>query len=308
MYDTEHYDEAVLAAFRVIEETLRQALGRSDATMKELLHEGLNVATGTLQDPKAWQSEREGMYLLFKAAFQSFRDRRAHGFVATEAEEAFDLIVLANRMLLIAKERDRSSQHEPTTSYVVDTDKLLSLLGAQRGHRAQPVLLDADGDGEPELLGPGRMEEGEVLRISKVEGESAKQVEVERIDPDTIWALMNISAADVDNDGRQEVVCTVSAGNQPWALMFYKFRNGRYEILRTVPRHDEGFSGRQTVWLRAHIADINDDGELEVVEEPKTSGVMPPPVRYIWKWDEDAGAFQLLYQEELTWDFMQGRL
>jgi len=312
-YASEHYDDAVLAAFRVIEETLRDALGKSDAPMKDLLHAGFNPATGTLQDPKAWQSEREGMFSLFKSAFQVFRDRRAHGFVPTDAEEAFDSIVLANRLLLIVEARVSSSQPAPTTTYPISPDKLMSLLGAHIGHRAEPVLLDADGDGEPELVSPGSGEEGEVITIFKEVGGVRRRADVERsphYDSATL-VVMNISNADVDNDGQQEVVCTIEAGNQPWALMFFKYRNGRYEILRGIPRKIPKYGGwkwhREEIWLRAFVGDIDEDGKVEIVSEPKTGGAMPPPVRYIWKWNENEGGFQLLYEEELTYSFpMEG--
>jgi len=301
-YASEHYDDAVLAAFRVIEETLRDALGKSDAPMKDLLHQGFNPATGTLQDPKAWQSEREGIFLLFKSAFQAFRDRRAHEFVSTDAEEAFDLIVLANRMLLIVEDRHRSSRLGSSISYAVDPEKLRPLLGTLTGEETEPVFLDADGDGELELLGPGRGE-GEVFVVSKVVEGLNREVEVERRDRNNNSVLMNVMTADVDNDGRPEVVCTVAAGNQPWALMFYKHRYGRYAILKSIPQFDGREWYMEELWLRAHIADVNGDGEIEVVSEPKTGGAMPPPVRYFWKWNGNEGGFELLYEEESPYRF-----
>src|SRR5215216_1701335 len=100
-YRNRHYDDAVLAAFKVIEERLRDITGKTDARTMALLHETLNPTTGSLQDPQAWQTEREGIYTFFRSAFLAFRDRRAHGFLTTDEEEAFDLIVLANRLLLL---------------------------------------------------------------------------------------------------------------------------------------------------------------------------------------------------------------
>src|SRR5215210_6732823 len=95
----------------------------SDANRQDLLKETFNPATGTLHDPKDWQSEREGIFKFLDGAFLSFRNPPAHKFIDTDAEEAFDLIVLANRILLVIEERQQHlqpqltrSQRQPTTS------------------------------------------------------------------------------------------------------------------------------------------------------------------------------------------------
>lgn len=309
LYNSGHYEEAVLAAFKVIEERLRDITGKSDAGRKDLLKETFNPTSGTLQDPKAWTSERQGIYNFFDGAFLSFRNPPAHKFVETDAEEAFDLIVLANRMLIIVEDRHRTSRLGPIASYTVRPERLLSLLGANQRYTAEPILLDADGDGELELISPGG-EGGEIIRVSKkIEGVTT-EAEVERsaTHEGATHVVMNITDADVDNDGQREIVCTVNAGNQPWALMFYKYRNGRYELLKAVPQYNGWAWYSQEAFLRAHIADINEDGEVEVVSEPKTGGAMPPPVRYVWKWNENEGVFQLLHEEKLTYDFpLEGR-
>lgn len=65
-YESGHYEDAVLAAFKVIETRLRNITGKSDALVKELLHDTLNPTAGTLHLQKAWGSEREGKFLLFR--------------------------------------------------------------------------------------------------------------------------------------------------------------------------------------------------------------------------------------------------
>ncbi len=219
-YNNGHYEDAVLAAFKVIETRLRDFTGKPDAPVKELLYDTLNTTTGMLQDPKAWQSEREGMFGFFRSAFLAFRDRRAHEFVNTDEEEAFDLIVLANRMLLIIEQGQQNSQTQPPTpdfSY----ERLSSLVtaylsvGEDAGYRSKPLFFDADHDGEPELLIPGQLltsdrERGEAFRVLKNIGETNQQIEVEK--GDYSFPANGILLADVDNDGQQEVVCTTPVG------------------------------------------------------------------------------------------------
>ncbi len=315
-YDSGHYEDAVLVAFKVIEERLRTATGKVDARTMDLLHETLNPTAGTLQDPKAWQSERDGIYNLFRSAFLAFRDRRAHQFVNTDAEEAFDLIVLANRLLLIIEKGQQHSQPQsaaPSYSF----GSLSSLLSAYISvdedavYRPKPVFLDADNDGVPELLIPGQLfssnrEVGEVFRALKVIGETSQQIEVEK--GAYAFPAENILLADVDNDGRQEVVCTARVGvGYNTDTLIYKYRGGRYEILMKDQHAPSEFHNPHS-FFRAHVGDIDDDGQVEVAEEPKLSGALPPPVRYVWRWNEDEGHFQFLYEEELTYDFpMEGR-
>lgn len=86
-------------------------------------------------------------------------------------------------------------------------------------------------------------------------------------------------------------------------LLVYKYRNGRYEVLKKDPQAATGTQGG-FAFFRAYVGDINDDGQVEVVSEPKVSGALPPPVRYVWKWSEEEGVFTFLYEEELTYDWL----
>lgn len=310
-YNNGYYEDAVLAAFKVIERRLRDITGKPDAPVRELLHDTLNVTTGTLQDAKAWQSEREGMFGFFRSAFLAFRDRRAHEFVDTDAEEAFDLIVLANRMLLRIEQGQQHSQPQAATPSF-NYDRLSSLLKAgltvhdDAAYRPKPVFLDADNDGEPELLIPGQVlssnrEEGEVFRVLKNIGETNQQIEVER--GAYSFPANDILLADVDNDGYQEVVCTAPVGvGYNNNLLVYKYRNGRYEVLEKDPHAVTGVHEGPS-FFNAHVGDINDDGQVEVISEPKLAGTVPPPVRYVWKWNQKAGFFEFLYKENLTYNW-----
>jgi FG-GAP-like repeat len=252
------------------------------------------------------------MFGFFRSAFLAFRDRRAHEFVNTDADEAFDLIVLANRLLLIIEQGQQQSQTQlasPDFSY----DRVSSLLRAYLSvpenaeYGPKPVFLDADNDGEPELLIPGGLltsnrERGEAFRVFKNVGETNQQIGVE--EGDYSFPAHDILLADVDNDGHHEVVCTTRVGvGYNNVLLVYKYRNGRYEVLKKDPQAatgiHEGFA-----FFNAHVGDINDDGQTEVVSEPKLSGALPPPVRYVWKWSQEEGVFKFLYEEELTYDWL----
>jgi hypothetical protein len=139
-------------------------------------------------------------------------------------------------------------------------------------------------------------EEGESVRIFKNVDGVNQQVEVEKVDP--AFTANDILQADVDNDGRQEIVCvTYTAYHRP--LLFYKYRNGRYEALKKDPQAGT-YDVNEPWFINAHIADINEDGEVEVVDEPKDAGYLPPPIRYVWKWNEENSFFQLLYSEALV--------
>lgn len=46
-YTSGHYEDAVLSAFKVVEERLRVITGKLDARVMDLLHETLNPTTGT---------------------------------------------------------------------------------------------------------------------------------------------------------------------------------------------------------------------------------------------------------------------
>ena len=109
----------------------------------------------------------------------------------------------------------------------------------------------------------------------------------------------DIALADVDNEGQQEVVC-VGYGAYNNVLRFYKYRDGRYEVLKKAAQDAETTHTDTKDFLAAHVADINDDGQVEVISQPKPLGRIPPQNRYVWKWSEEQGVFRLLYEESLA--------
>lgn len=107
----EYYEEAVINAFKAVESRLRYVLNKRGTQVEALIREAFNAEAGTLHDPKDNKAEREGTFLWFKGTFQRFRNCRAHGFVDTDAEEAFDLIVMANRICSPSKRAPNTANH-----------------------------------------------------------------------------------------------------------------------------------------------------------------------------------------------------
>lgn len=302
LYNTEHYSEAVLAAFKVVEERLRVITAKPDADRKELLKETFNPTTGTLHDREAWQSERSGIYNFIDGAFLSFRNPHAHRFVETDGEKAFDLIVLANRILLLIEERYQRLGVEPKKKQSAENPSpaLLGLLQSMYAFEESDDIwtLDTNNDGSDEIVTPSYVRDGQVINIEHYSSEDGFSDGIlESVEPD--FSATDVLLADVDNDGRQEVVCVALAAYDSLTL-FYRYRDGKYEILRKDP-NTAPMEGSDTPWFfNAQVVDIDGDGKMEVVSEPKQIGYLPTPARYIWKWDEEAKAFRLLSMTEYS--------
>lgn len=284
LYNTEHYSDAVLAAFKVVEERLRTITGKPDADRKELLKETFNPTTGTLHDREAWQSERVGIYNFIEGAFLSFRNPPAHRFVETDDEKAFDLIVLANRILLLIEERHQRLGVEPEEQTAAKTDPaLIELLQSMYNFEESDEIwiLDTNNDGSSEIVTQSYSDDGQVINIDHYSSEDGFSDGIlEPVDPS--FSASNVLLADVDNDGQQEIVCVVLAAYHSLTL-FYKYRDGKYEILR---KDSDLISveGSDSPWfLNAQVVDVDNDKQMEVVSEPKLAGYLPPPARYVWK-------------------------
>lgn len=102
LYTAGRYEEAVLNSFKVVEERLRVATGSQEVGV-DLVSTAFKPSSGALIDPNAWEAEREGLHLFFRGAFLAFRNPSGHRFIEMDTEQAFDLIVLANRLLLIVE-------------------------------------------------------------------------------------------------------------------------------------------------------------------------------------------------------------
>lgn len=107
------FDDAVFSACKVLELALREALGIPGSVEDplEFVTKAFRPSTGSLQDPERPMSEREGLHHLFRGTFMFYRNPLGHRFPNHDAEEAYDIIVMINRLLLIvdaAAERNRN--------------------------------------------------------------------------------------------------------------------------------------------------------------------------------------------------------
>lgn len=303
LYNTEHYSEAVLNAFKVIEERLRAITGKHDADRRQLLKETFNPTTGTLHKPKAWQSERQGIYSFIEGAFLTFRNPPAHRFVETDAEEAFDLIVLANRILLLIDERHAGWATRPKEVAPPETANptLLGLLrNFYRSTESDDIwILDTDNDDSDEIVMPSYANDGQIIRIDHWNSKTGFVDGIlQPVEPS--FAATDVVMADVDNDGQPEIVCTALAAYHSLTL-FYKYTGDyKYELLTKDP-DTASMEGLKSPWfLNASIVDFDQDGQIEVISEPRQEGYLPSPARYIWRWNKEALFFEVAIIEQLS--------
>lgn len=124
---------------------------------------------------------------------------------------------------------------------------------------------------------------------------------VEAINAGYGWTLADIVLADIDGDGLHEVACSFLVfGTIGSFLLLYKYRAGRYEILKGTLDGTPGFAAQPNlyhVFNNAFLNDFDGDGIPEIVSMPKR-GFAPPGLtsfdqnlsrydqfRLIWKWD-----------------------
>ncbi len=100
-------ESAVFTAFKVVEERIHALVGESnndeeDFTGYKLIQEALSPKKGTLADKNLSYSEKEGMHLMFRGAFQFIRNPRAHRIVDNQDTQlSIELIYLADLLLRI---------------------------------------------------------------------------------------------------------------------------------------------------------------------------------------------------------------
>ena len=100
-------EAAISRAFTVIEERLRELLAKSSSDVQnlhanELITKAFHIENGALTDKSLPRSEREGLLLLFKGAFQYVRNPRAHRLVNESDEQlSIDFMHVADMLLRI---------------------------------------------------------------------------------------------------------------------------------------------------------------------------------------------------------------
>ncbi len=104
----ERYDEAVGAAFVVLEERLRKALKVPGGTGVDLSQKAFTPGRGDLTRNLDLRrtSEEEGVRDLFVGAFKAYRNRAAHTFAGYNLEESCAVIGLVNLLLLILRQTE----------------------------------------------------------------------------------------------------------------------------------------------------------------------------------------------------------
>ena len=110
---------AVAKAFIVVEERLRTLVGQSSEGEDPLIGErlitkALNPKNGILADESLTSSEREGLYLMFKGAYQFVRNPRAHRIVdENDTQLAVELLYHADLLLRLIPKRPPARSRTP---------------------------------------------------------------------------------------------------------------------------------------------------------------------------------------------------
>lgn len=307
------YDDAVLNAFKVLEERLRGITGVQEVGSK-LVTAAFHPTAGVLTNSVAWPAEREGLFQFIQGAFLAFRNPSGHRFVDLGHEGVFDLIVLVNRILLITEDADQRRNIgnipgsrapliqygtlDATAAMMLDTDNdgTLETVLVKSGRHLQDVLPYGEGN----LADPDQP-----ISIYRTIGNRFAPMEMEQVETGILWGLDDVLLADVDRDGLNEVLCALTGmGTQGAYLLVYKYRNGRYEVLKGAP------IGRKAthpivVFHDGFVRDIDDDGELEITSQTKAGPLsfedLPEEyrvdafglVRWVWKWEDSNDRFRV---------------
>jgi uncharacterized protein (TIGR02391 family) len=107
------YDVVVFQAFKEVEVAVRKA-GKFPATELgvELMRKAFNPEQGPLRDGNQPTAERDALSNLFAGAIVAYKSPQSHRHVVTTAEEAVELVLLANHLLRIVGSRPVEPQAE----------------------------------------------------------------------------------------------------------------------------------------------------------------------------------------------------
>ena len=114
-----HSEPGVFEAFKIIEERLRTLVGAANEGEDWLIGERLitkafNPKNGILTDTSLTPSEREGLHLMFRGAYQFVRNPRAHRIVdENDAQLAIELLYHADLLLRLLPNRPPARSRTP---------------------------------------------------------------------------------------------------------------------------------------------------------------------------------------------------
>ena len=116
-------EAAILKAFVMIEERIRalaSQLKNNDLTGVNLITTALHHEKGVLTDKSLPRSEREGLYLLFRGAYQFVRNSRAHRVVKSSDKQLdIELLYLADLLLRLLPKTSPGKSHDTITFCVI---------------------------------------------------------------------------------------------------------------------------------------------------------------------------------------------
>jgi len=310
------WDDAVTAAFKVLENHLRKACGDTHGYGIDLVNKCFDDKVGILTDYTIPPAERTGMLLFFRSSFLLYRNPLAHRFVDLTRDKAVDLLILVNHLVNIVEERKRQSTGNRSAA--------LSIPRFRYGWNWGPLVLDTDGDGETEIVSRSRIHD-RVIEISKNTDGVLREQEVQQpplINDMHFWFFSDAASLDMDGDSSIETVCFCEGATQGSSLLILRYTNGRYVLPPFDPSSPEDALTYAPWFADASLIDFDNDGYIEVASKPYIS--IPPDIvegltipqyqennpsgrmLYVWKWQRDAGFYKLIHRSFIgfgKWDF-----
>lgn len=303
----ESWDEAVTAAFKVLEERLRVLLKDPHGYGLELILKAFDEKKGVLTNIDAPFAEREGLKFLFMGSIKYFRNPFAHRFMEVSKDDALDTIIFANSLLSIIESNNRLRH--------LTKGIKTSIPQFRYGWNSGPLVLDVDGDGNTEIISRSKNPAG-VIEVSKAIAGFLREQEVEQPPEPHYWFFSDAAILDMDGDGSTELICFCEGPTQGSALLVYRYEDGRY-VLPKRSNHLPEDSNLYAPWFAdATLADFDNDGYIEILSRPyiripedirpfhiqAEDGAIPPSGRilYVWKWQRVSRHFSLEHRSFQT--------